>query len=146
MPVGGPQGYNTGKDVTLDINTSNGLLRFGNITGFQAKQNTHTLEHKPLDGRILFAELPAGWDGTFDLERASSAADDYFAQWEANYYGGLNSDTITITETTTEVNGNITQYRYTGVVLKFEDAGQRTQDQVIKQKVAFKAARRLKIA
>lgn len=146
MPVGGPGGYNTGKDTVLDIHTSNGILRVKNLTGFQSKQITHSLESKPLDGRILFAELPAGWDGSFDLERADPAVDAYFAQQEANYYGGLNSDVITITETITELGGNLSQYRYTGVALKLEDTGERRQDQVVKQKIAFKAARRILIA
>lgn len=146
MPVGGPAGYNIGKDVTVDVVTSAGVLRFPNVTAFTAKQLTHSLESKPLDGRILFAELPAGWEGNFDMERAGSNADDYFAQWENNYYGGLNTDTITITETISELSGAVTQYRYVGVVLKFDDIGERRQDQVIKQKVSFKAARRLKIA
>jgi hypothetical protein len=146
MPVSGPGGYNTGKDTTLDISTSSGLLRITNITGFQAKQLTHKLESKPLDGRILFAELPAGWEGTFTVERASSSLDDYIAQQEANYFGGLNSDTITITETNAEVNGSVTQYRYTGVCLYMEDAGERMQDQVVKMKLSFKASRRVKIA
>jgi hypothetical protein len=94
---------------------------------------------------MLFSELPAGWSGGFDLDRADSTLDDFFAQSESDYYGGVASPIISITETISEVNGAQSQYRYTGVALKFDDGGNKGADKVISQKVSFKAARRIKI-
>jgi hypothetical protein len=95
---------------------------------------------------MLFDELPAGWSGGFDLDRADSTLDDYFAARESDYYGGIASPTISITETISEVSGSISQFRYTGVALKFEDAGNKGADKTVGQKVSFKAARRIKIS
>jgi hypothetical protein len=40
------------------------------------------------------------------------------------------------------VDGSVSQYRYTGVALKFDDAGEKGGSKLIKQKVGFKATRR----
>lgn len=138
-------GFNIGKDHVLDIVTSRGILRAPILTGFTSKQITTSLESKAADGVNRFAELPAGWEGTMDFDRASSGLDDYFAQSEADYYGGLAGDVVTITETNTEVSGAITQFRFTGVVLKFDDAGDKGGEKIVKQKVSWKASRRIKV-
>lgn len=67
-------------------------------------------------------------------------------QLEANYYAGINEQPATITETITEVNGQVTQYRYLNVLFKLDDAGSKAGDQTVKQKLSFVAARRTKIA
>lgn len=139
-------GFNVGRDVSIDIIGPSGPLRVPIRTGFTSKQETNSIKIKAADGNIYLAELPDGWSGTLDYERASSTLDDYFALLEQNYYSGLNLQSLSITETITEVNGAITQYRYTQVVLKYDDAGAKAGDQTIKQKVAWMASRRLKIA
>jgi hypothetical protein len=139
-------GFNVGSDVAIDINTSRGTLRQAIRTGFSAKQITKDLESEGADGVNRYAYLPAGWEGTLDFDRGSSVLDDYFAQKEADYYGGLTNDTVTITETISEVNGALSQYRYTGVCLKFEDAGEKGGQKTVKQKVGWKASRRIKVA
>lgn len=139
-------GFNVGRDNVIDIVTNTGVLRGKIRTGFSAKQETHSLDVKAMDGSLLFDELPAGWSGMLDLERADSAWDDYFSQREEDYYGGLASPTITITQTVSEISGAVSQYRFTGVALKFDDAGTYAGDKTVPQKVAWKAARRRKIA
>jgi hypothetical protein len=139
-------GFSIGKDVVLDIITPTGVLRPKIRTGFSSKMETTSLMVRGMDGVMLFDELPAGWTGSFDLDRADSTLDDFFAQRESDYYGGLTSPIVTITETISEVSGAISQYRYTGVALKFEDAGNKGADKVISQKISFKAARRIKIS
>lgn len=139
-------GYNLGKDVTLDIVTATGMLRPKIKTGFSSRQETHSIQIMGLDGVNRFDELPAGWSGTFDLDRGDSSVDDYFANAEANYYNGAPTPIVTITETIQEVTGGISQYRYTGVVLKLDDAGSKTGDKQIAMKVSFKASKRIKVA
>ncbi len=65
-----------------------------------------------IDGIVDFLELPQGWEGSIEVERADNTLDDYFAALEANYYSGKNITTATITETIQEPNGSISQYRY----------------------------------
>jgi len=141
MPI---QGFNTGKDITLVIVTPTGTLQADGITGFQSMQMTQPLDHKGLDGTNLYAEIPTGWEGTFDIDRTDQAIDAYFAATEAAYYSGTDPGVATITETVTETNG-ISQYRYTGVALKFADAGTWRGDQKVSQRVTFRAARRQQV-
>ena len=142
MPI---QGFNTGKDITLVIVTAVGVLQINGSTGFQAMQMTQRLDHKGLDGNNKYAEIPTGWEGSFDYDREDSVADDYFAQYEAAYYNGTDPGNATITQTITENNGGTTQYRFTGAALKFSDAGTWRGDQKVPIKINFTASNRQKV-
>src|SRR5262249_43238712 len=87
-----------------------------------------------------------GWSGSFMFDRQDSAVDDYIAQLEADYFLGIQHPGSTITETITEVNGSVTQYRYTRCVFKLSDAGSWKGDSTVKMALDFMAERRLKIA
>ncbi|MBI1214125.1 MAG: hypothetical protein GC190_21900 [Alphaproteobacteria bacterium] len=144
MPV---NGFTIGRDVTVDIvSKKKGILRFPIRTGFSRKQDVVELKSKGLDGIIRHGTIPDGWSGSFDFDRSSSELDDYIAQEEADYYAGRNSDEISFTETITEANGSITQYRYTGVAMKYTDAGNLAGDSKVTQKVDWMASKRQKIA
>lgn len=144
MPV---SGFTVGRDVSVDIvSAKKGLVRFPIKTGFSRKQESVELKSKGLDGVIRFGTIPDGWTGSIDVDRASSELDDYFAEAEADYYSGKNIDTVSITETITEPTGAVTQYRYTGVALKYSDAGALKGDDKVTQKVDWMASKRLKIA
>ena len=143
MPI---NGFSVGRDVSLDIVGPSGPIRFNLITKFSSKQEVKSNAVKGLDGITRPVRFFDGWSGNFDIERQDSTVDDYFSQLEANYYAGLNEAAVTITETITEVSGAVTQYRYTGVLLKLEDAGDYAGDSTVKQKVSFIASRRIKVA
>lgn len=138
--------FNVGKDVTLDIIGPNGPLRFNIVTMFTSKPAYKSLDSKGLDGIDRYDDLPAGWSGDFTLDRADSVVDDFFAQKEANFYSGLSSNLVSVTETITEVNGAVSQYRYQGVALTLQDAGSKSADNKIVLKIGFRASRRLKVS
>lgn len=138
--------FSVGRDVSLDIVGPTGPLRFSLITDFNSRQEAKTQMVKGLDGISRPVRFFDGWTGGFDLERQDSTVDDYFAQLEANYYAGLNEASVSITETITEVSGAVTQYRYLGTLLKLDDAGNKSGDATIKQKLSFMASRRVKVA
>lgn len=143
MPL---NGYSVGRDVSLDISGAQGPLRFNQITVFSSKPDVTDQKIKGLDGITRHLRFPDGWSGSFDLERQDSTVDDYFSQIEANYYAGLNETPITLTETITEVNGSVSQYRYLQVLLTLADAGDWKGDASVKQKISFVAARRVKVS
>lgn len=143
MPI---NSFNVGKDVRLDlVDPVQGVVSFTLITGFTAKQLTKEQRISGLDGVVRPLILPDGWDGSFEIERSDSLVDDYFAAVEAAYYSGQSIQSATITETITEANGSVSQYRYTGVMLKFDGAGDWKGDNSVKRKVGFVAGRRLKV-
>lgn len=143
MPL---NGFSTGRDVSIDIVGPNGPVRFNLVTKFNSKQKAKKEMIKGLDGIGRPVRFFQGWEGDFELERQDSQLDDYFAQIEANYYAGQNEATVSITETITEVNGAVTQYRYVGCLLTCDDAGDKTGEATIKQKISFEASRRVKVA
>jgi hypothetical protein len=143
MPL---NGYNVGRDVSIDIVTPNGPLQFSQVTKFTSKMDITDKKIKGLDGITRHVRFPDGWAGSFEIERQNSNADDYFAGLEDAYYNGLSEQPCTITETIQEVNGAITQYRYVNVLLKFDDAGDWAGDSTVKQKISFVSARRQKVA
>jgi hypothetical protein len=144
MPV---NDFNVGRDVTFTIFDKNGgvIVDFNIITGFDRKQKTNEIKVKGIDGTIRYAFTPDGWEGTIELDRADSNADAYFAQLEELYFSGANVLAGQITETTTEVSGNITQFRYERTVMAFDDAGKIEGDKEIKLKIKWAASRRRKI-
>ena len=139
-------GYSIGRDIALDIIGPSGPLRFNQIISFMSKPDTTDQKIKGLDGITRHLRFPDGWSGSFEIERQDSTVDDYFTQIEANYYAGLNEVPVTITETVTEVNGSVSQYRYVQVILVLEDAGTWTGDKSVHQKVRFMSARRVKVS
>jgi hypothetical protein len=143
MPM---NGYNVGRDVTIDIFGSFGAVeRFAKVTGFDSKQKTHSIMIVTMDGNVDHLELPNGWTGKVDVERGDPEMDDYFASLESAYYNGQNIRSANITETITEVDGSISQYRYTGVMFKLDEAGNKSGDKSIKMSASWSASRRQKI-
>jgi hypothetical protein len=144
MPM---NGFTVGRDISLQIMGQNGAVvaNFATITAFDSKQNTVKVQSKGIDGVIRYLELPDGWEGSITIDRSNSNVDDYFAQLESNYYAGLTIGAAQITQTITEVNGGITQYRFVGVMLKLDDAGKYAGENLVSQKLSWCASKRLKI-
>lgn len=144
MPV---NGYTVGRDITVTVVTSLGAVaKFSARTGFSKRQETNDVTVKLANGIVEHVLMPDGWTGTFDYERSSSAIDDYFANLEAAYYSGANIASGSIVETITEKDGSVSQYTYTGVVMKLSDGGSQTGDNTLKMKIDWMASRRKKTA
>lgn len=137
-------GFNTGRDLTLSIVGYDGVIHsFPLQTGWEAKQNTNNVKIKGLDGIVRFLDIPDGWSGTLSVDRQDSTIDEYFADLESSYYGGTNIPAATITETISNPDGSTSQFQYTGVMLRFDDAGSWKGDTNVPMKMSWVASRRL---
>ncbi len=147
MPINTNVGtFSIGKDVSVDIVLpSGGHLVLAQITGFDAKPKMKKLNSVGLDGVNRHATIPEGWQLSFELDRANVVMDDFWAQFEAAYYAGQTTFNATILETIQEVDGSISQWRYEGVALAFDDAGNWKSDQYVKQRVSGDASFRKRI-
>jgi hypothetical protein len=144
MPI---NDFSVGRDLSLDIiDQSGNPLRFSLITDFKAKPDITDQKIKGLDGVTRHVRFPNGWTGNFSVERQDNTIDNYFADLESAYYAGINETSATITETISEVDGSVSQYKYVGVLLKLDDAGEYSGDKTVKQMVSFVASRREKVA
>lgn len=140
------QDFNIGRDVTLDVYDPNaGLLRFKLMTEFDHEPQFKHLESHALDGVPRFAAIPAGHKLVFQFDRGSSDADDYFCQREVDYFTGQVLPQVSITETITETDGRITQYRYTNVSLYPTKGGTWKGDSLVNQTMEAMASFKRKV-
>lgn len=143
--------YNIGRDgATLNIVANGSPLSPTILTNFESNQETVQLKSKPLSGPPIFQEIPDGWKGSFEVDRADGTLDDFFAQAEDTYYAGDDATVITILHTIADAAvgavGAVRQYRYDGIVMKLENAGSYKADEKVTQKVSFMASRRTKVS
>ena len=90
-------------------------------------------------------ELPKGWEGSFEIERGSSAVDDFIAAAEQQYYNGNTVNSGTMYQYVTETDGSTSTYQYDSVVFRLSNAGIWKGDSSVKQKLEFFAVRRRRI-
>ena len=132
----GPPGANGAAGVRVDLT---------HVTQFEAKQSTHSIRVNRLDGVHLAAELPAGWDGHFELERGSPAADDFVASLEQAWFAEGRRLGGTLYQYVSEVDGSVSTYQYDGAVFKMRSSGLWKGDAPVKQNLDFHASRRIRI-
>ncbi len=144
--------FSTGRDCQVVLIGPSGTggqagsrVDLTHVTGFESRQLTHPIRIDRLDGVHLAAELPKGWEGHFELERGSSAADDFINSleqaWQTN--GLLQGGTLY--QYINEVDGSVSTFQFDGAVFKLSNAGQWKGDSSVKQRLEFFASGRTRI-
>jgi hypothetical protein len=142
MPI---NNFNIGRDCQLVLIGPAGRVDLSYVTGFESRQITHSIRVDKLDATQISAELPRGWEGTFELERGTSAADDFIAAAEQSYFNGDGVPFGTVYQYVTETDGSISTYQYNTVVFKLANAGNWKGDASVKQKLEFFASQRQRV-
>lgn len=146
MAAGGINQLNTGRDVTLNVITPQGVLSMDITTSFDAKPKYDKRESRPMNGSPIFAPIWAGWDGTFELDRQDPDVDAFFAAQEAGWFGGLGIQPGTIQETIVNAtDGSVSVFQYQGVMMTFDQPGKKQADDLIKMTVGFQASQRVQL-
>lgn len=146
MPVlNGSGRLSIGRDCTLVVIGPYGRIDLPNVMGFEAKQVTSNIKVDRLDGVQLNAELPKGWEGSFENERGNSGLDDAFAEMETAWFEGGTVGVGTIYQYIMEADGSQTTYQFDNVSMKLDDAGSWKGDASVKQRVSFNANRRRRV-
>jgi hypothetical protein len=144
--MAGTPDFDIGKQASLAIVVAGAIVSTAQLTAFTSSQDTITLTSRPLGGPRVAKEIPDGWKGSFEADRLGPTLDDLFARREDAYWSaGDDGVDVILTETVKEKSGAISQYRYEGVALKFDDTGNKKQDDKIVQKVSFMAYRRREV-
>ena len=71
--------FSIGRDTQLVVMGPDGRVDLSHVTGFESRQLTAPVRVSRLDGTQLAAELPKGWEGSFEVERGTSALDDFIS-------------------------------------------------------------------
>jgi hypothetical protein len=139
-------GFSLGEDVQL-------VLMFGilgrvdlkHVTGFHAQQTVHQVRVQRLGNTPLGADVPAGWNFTFQLDRGDSTADDLAATLETMYWNKMRLPSGQLYQYINEPNGSTSTYLFDTATLNLSDAGSWSQNAAVKQTLSGFASRRLKI-
>lgn len=137
--------FSIGRDTQLVVMGPNARVDLSHVTGFESRQMTSPIRVSRLDGSQLAAEVPKGWEGSFEVERGTSALDDFISTIEQNYYNGAGSAPGTMYQYITEVDSSVSTYQFDGVVFKLASAGTWKGDSSVKQKLEFYATRKRRI-
>ena len=137
--------FSVGRDTQLVVMGPAGRIDLTHVTGFEARQVTQSVRVSRLDGTPMGTELPKGWEGSFDLERGNSAADDFIAAAEQQYFTGTIATSGTMYQYVTETDGSTSTYQYDSVTFKLASAGQWKGDASVKQTLDFFASRRRRV-
>ena len=137
--------FSIGRDTQIVVMGPSGRVDLSHVTGFESRQITNPIRVSRLDGTQLAAELPKGWEGSFEVERGTSALDDFISDIEQNYYNGAGASAGTMYQYITEVDSSVSTYEFDGVVFKLASAGAWKGDASVKQKLEFYATRKRRI-
>ena len=137
--------FSVGRDTQLVVIGPAGRVDLSHVSSFEARQLTQSVRLDRLDGTPMGTELPKGWEGSFEIERGNSAADDLIAAAEQQYYGGTTTTPGTMYQYIAETDGSTSTYQYDTVTFKLVSAGQWKGDSSVKQKLEFFAVRRRRI-
>ena len=137
--------FSVGRDTQLVVIGPSGRVDLNHVTGFESRQLTHSVRVNRLDGTQVGAELPRGWEGSFEIERGDASVDDFIAAAEQGYFDGRTSSFGTMYQYITETDGSTSTYQYDGVVFRLSNAGHWKGDASVKQKLDFFSARRRRI-
>lgn len=138
--------FSIGKDCQVVVLGPFGRVDLEHVTGFESRQITASVRVDRMDGTMLGAELPKGWDGSFDIERGSSAVDDLLTQIEQTYLAGGTPPVGTLYQYVDEVDGSTSTYQYNSVVFKLASSGLYKGDSSVKQKLEFYATSRSRVS
>jgi hypothetical protein len=137
--------FSIGRDTQLVVMGPTGRVDISHVTGFESRQLTSAVRISRLDGTQLGAELPKGWEGSFEVERGTSAVDDFISAFEQDFYNGSGTQLGTMYQYITEVDSSVSTYQFDGVVFKLASAGTWKGDSSVKQKLEFYATRKRRI-
>src|ERR1700748_2541099 len=137
--------FSIGRDTQLVVMGPSGRVDLSHVTGFESHQITTPVRVSRLDGTHLAAELPKGWEGSFEVERGTPAVDDFISAIEQNYFNGGGGDAGTMYQYISEVDSSVSTYQFDGVVFKLATAGMWKGDSSVKQKLEFYATRKRRI-
>ena len=137
--------FSIGRDTQLIVIGPNGRIDLSHVTAFESRQITSPVRISRLDGKQLGAELPKGWEGSFEVERGTSALDDFISSSEQTFYNSGGIPTGTMYQYITEIDSSVSTYQFDDVVFKLSNAGHWKGDSSVKQKLEFYATRKRRI-
>ena len=137
--------FSIGRDTQLVVMGPMGRVDLSHVIGFESHQVTQPVRVNRIDGTQIGAELPRGWEGSFEVERGNSVLEDFISAMEQRHFDGQPPVASTLYQYVTETDGSTSTYQYDGVVFRLANAGIWKGDASVKQKLEFFATRRRRV-
>lgn len=120
----------------------------GDVIDLTSSPNLKHVEINPIstNGYSKYKTNRTGWKGSITVARNNGAGDTFEAAQEALFHAGFTQKYFTIIETTTNDEGTVDTFQYTGCELFWDDAGMARMDSAIEIKMGMNAQSRQPIA
>lgn len=118
-------GLSTGRDITIRINMGGQLIDYpiNSLESFEATPLAPIKNFIPINGLLIPELFHEGWEIKMSFGRFDDTLDKWWSLAEAAYYAKVPQPYGVLTETIVEPDSSISQYQYTGLVLKLENSG-----------------------
>lgn len=142
MPI---KGFNIGKEASIVVmHPDVGAISFGLLTSFTPKPITQQLSSIPITngGKPVHRVVWQGWEGSLEIDRSDNVVDVLFQLLEDNFFAGKPETYVMITQTISNPDGSIDEYRYKNCVIKPAEQGTWKGDDKVTQRFDFVATNR----
>lgn len=136
-------GLTSGISTQIEITNVDGVKKFEILESFHSVQVAPILSETAIDGITRHPQLHREWTGTLVFQRGSNVLDLYVAERERFYYEGGDQVNLTVTQTIKELNGTVTRFQFTDLVLEMEDGGTYSGTDIVRQSFSWKCRRRI---
>ncbi len=145
MPI---NGMNVGRDYNFGLfdPLTSALVELGDVETVDVKPMKHEISSRPYNDVPKFGFIPDGYQGTFTITRTGSQLEDLQLALNEAFNAGQIIRAGYLNETVTDPDGTVAKYQYQGCVFHVDDLGQISREKTVKQKVEFKASRKIKLA
>ncbi|NHN84476.1 hypothetical protein GOB93_07430 [Acetobacter musti] len=134
--------YTIGRQGSIILIWNGTRIDLEDVVDFQVRQEIKVQRTNPLNKPPIEFNTPAGWRGSFTIDRGNYALDDLFNADELAFW---NSNTISsgvLYCYIQETDGSTSKYEYSGLTLSFSNAGKFNAEDIVTQTVQFFASQR----
>ncbi|MCH4022422.1 MAG: hypothetical protein LKH33_04790 [Acetobacter sp.] len=134
--------YTIGRQGSLILIWNGSRVDLQDVTNFRVAQETRIQRTSPLNKPPVEFSTPAGWRGSFSIDRGNSALDDLFNADELAFWNNNTIPSGTLYTYIDEADGSISKYEYIGLSMTFSNAGSFQSENIVTQTVNFFASQR----
>ncbi|GBQ25997.1 hypothetical protein AA0472_1958 [Acetobacter estunensis NRIC 0472] len=134
--------YTLGRQGSIILVWNGTRVDLQDVVDFHAQQEIHVQRANPLNKPPIEFNTPAGWRGSFTLDRANAALDTLFNEDELAFWNTNTISSGVLYCYIEENDGSTSKFEYSGVTLAFTNAGKFDANSIVSQSVTFFASQR----
>ena len=141
-------GMNVGSDYSFGLYDSNtgAVLDLGDVQSIDVKAGKHDIVSRPYNKAPKYGYIPDGYSGSLTLMRTGSAFEDLQITLAGQINNGVTVKPGYLNQITTNPDGTVSKYQYTGVVFFLTDIGNISREKSVSQSMTFMASDKIKLA